>query len=85
MDALHRDMLKMRAEYEALPKRWTDADRASGRAVEARRLYTRMKTAETDEHDYREYMRTLSNLLDVHVSNLRKKLGHEFIRSNAGR
>ena len=27
---------------------------------------------------------TLSNLLDVHVSNIRKKLGHEFIATRRG-
>jgi two-component system OmpR family response regulator len=27
---------------------------------------------------------TLSNLLDVHVSNIRKKLGHEFITTRRG-
>jgi len=32
-----------------------------------------------DENDY-----TLSNLLDVHVSNLRKKLGHDFITTRRG-
>jgi two-component system OmpR family response regulator len=32
-----------------------------------------------DENDF-----TLSNLLDVHVSNVRKKLGHEFITTRRG-
>jgi len=30
------------------------------------------------------YDSTLSNLLDVHVSNIRKKLGHDFITTRRG-
>lgn len=36
------------------------------------------------EHLFDEDDATLSNLLDVHVSNLRKKLGHEFIATRRG-
>ena len=36
------------------------------------------------EHLFDENDATLSNLLDVHVSNLRKKLGHEFITTRRG-
>lgn len=36
------------------------------------------------EHLFGEDESTLSNLLDVHVSNLRKKLGHEFILTRRG-
>jgi two-component system OmpR family response regulator len=36
------------------------------------------------EHLFDENDSTLSNLLDVHVSNLRKKLGHEFISTRRG-
>jgi two-component system OmpR family response regulator len=36
------------------------------------------------EHLFDENESTLSNLLDVHVSNLRKKLGHEFITTRRG-
>lgn len=36
------------------------------------------------EHLFDEDDATLSNLLDVHVSNLRKKLGHEFITTRRG-
>jgi two-component system OmpR family response regulator len=36
------------------------------------------------EHMFDENDNTLSNLLDVHVSNLRKKLGHEFITTRRG-
>ncbi len=36
------------------------------------------------EHLFDENDSTLSNLLDVHVSNLRKKLGHEFIVTRRG-
>ena len=36
------------------------------------------------DHLFDENDDTLSNLLDVHVSNLRKKLGHEFITTRRG-
>lgn len=36
------------------------------------------------EHLFDEHDSSLSNLLDVHVSNLRKKLGHEFITTRRG-
>jgi two-component system, OmpR family, response regulator len=36
------------------------------------------------EHLFDENDNTLSNLLDVHVSNIRKKLGHDFITTRRG-
>ena len=36
------------------------------------------------EHLFDENESTLSNLLDVHVSNVRKKLGHDFIATRRG-
>jgi two-component system, OmpR family, response regulator len=36
------------------------------------------------EHLFDENEATLSNLLDVHVSNIRKKLGHDFISTRRG-
>ena len=36
------------------------------------------------DHLFDENDDTLSNLLDVHVSNLRKKLGHDFITTRRG-
>ena len=36
------------------------------------------------EHLFGDNDNTLSNLLDVHVSNLRKKLGHDFISTRRG-
>ncbi len=36
------------------------------------------------EHLFDEDDNTLSNLLDVHVSNIRKKLGHDFIMTRRG-
>jgi two-component system OmpR family response regulator len=36
------------------------------------------------EHLFDENDRTLSNLLDVHVSNIRKKIGHNFIATRRG-
>lgn len=46
-----------------------------GRVVSRTQLY---------EHLFDESDDTLSNLLDVHVSNLRKKLGHDFITTRRG-
>jgi len=36
------------------------------------------------DHLFDENESSLSNLLDVHVSNIRKKLGHEFIQTRRG-
>ena len=36
------------------------------------------------DHIYDEYEDTLSNVLDVYVSNIRKKLGHDFVRTRRG-
>ena len=36
------------------------------------------------DHLFDENDSTLSNLLDVHVSNIRKKLGHDFITTRRG-
>ena len=36
------------------------------------------------EHLFDENDASLSNLLDVHVSNIRKKIGHEFITTRRG-
>jgi two-component system, OmpR family, response regulator len=46
-----------------------------GRVVSRTQLY---------EHLFDETESTLSNLLDVHVSNVRKKLGHDFITTRRG-
>ena len=46
-----------------------------GRVVTREKLY---------EHLFDENDESLSNLLDVHVSNVRKKLGHEFIATRRG-
>jgi len=46
-----------------------------GRVISRTELY---------EHVFDENDDTFSNLIDVHVSNLRKKLGHEFITTRRG-
>ena len=46
-----------------------------GRVVSRTELY---------EHLFDENESSLSNLLDVHVSNIRKKLGHDFITTRRG-
>src|SRR5947209_3905430 len=49
MGALHRTASKLKAEYEALPKKWTEADLSAGRDLEARRLGSRAATDEAEE------------------------------------
>jgi two-component system OmpR family response regulator len=46
-----------------------------GRVITRERLY---------EHLFDENDESLSNLLDVHVSHVRKKLGHNFITTRRG-
>jgi two-component system, OmpR family, response regulator len=50
-------------------------------ALHRGKLVTR---TELYEHLFDETDSTLSNLLDVHVSNIRKKLGHDFITTRRG-
>lgn len=73
IDALHKVTVKMQAQYDEFPKKWTDADRATGREVEARRLASRIKANLTEENDYREYARTLANLLNLTRENFNPK------------
>lgn len=50
----------------------------------ARHRATVVSRSELYEHLFDEDDDTLSNLLDVHVSNVRKKLGHDFIVTRRG-
>ena len=50
-------------------------------AIHRGRLVTR---TDLYEHLFNEDDDTMSNLLDVHVSNIRKKLGHDFIATRRG-
>lgn len=50
-------------------------------AINRGRLVTRTTLY---EHLFDENESSLSNLLDVHVSNIRKKLGHDFIQTRRG-
>ena len=50
-------------------------------AINRGRLVTRSTLY---EHLFDENESSLSNLLDVHVSNIRKKLGHDFIQTRRG-
>jgi two-component system OmpR family response regulator len=50
-------------------------------ALRRGKLVTR---TELYDHLFDENETSLSNLLDVHVSNVRKKLGHEFITTRRG-
>lgn len=50
----------------------------------SRHRATVISRTELYEHLFDEDDDTLSNLLDVHVSNVRKKLGHDFIQTRRG-
>ncbi|MBK1883935.1 response regulator transcription factor [Luteolibacter pohnpeiensis] len=50
----------------------------------AHRQGTVVSRTELYEHLFSDDDDTLSNLLDVHVSNIRKKIGHEFIQTRRG-
>jgi two-component system OmpR family response regulator len=50
-------------------------------AINRSKVITRMQLY---DHLFDEQEDSLSNLLDVHVSNLRKKLGHELIVTRRG-
>ena len=63
LGALHRLIEKQRSLYETRPKKWTKADGDAGRDQEARRLFAQIDSWTTDERQYTEYLRTLSNLL----------------------
>jgi hypothetical protein len=63
LGALHRLIEKQQAIYEAKPKKWTKADADAGRDQEARRLFAQIDSWRSDERQYTEYLRTLSNLI----------------------
>jgi hypothetical protein len=63
LGALRHLIAKQQAIYDAQPKKWTKADADAGRDQEARRLYAQIDSWTTDERQYVEYLRTLSNLL----------------------
>jgi hypothetical protein len=63
LGALHRLIGKQQALYETRPKKWTKTDGDAGRDQEARRLFAQIDSWTTDERQYTEYLRTLSNLL----------------------
>ena len=61
--ALSRASEKMRALFEAQPKKWTKADTDAGRNLEARRYFARMDSWTGDVRDYNLYLNTVKNLL----------------------
>jgi hypothetical protein len=63
LGALRRLIEKQQSLYETRPKKWTKADGDAGRDQEARRLFAQIDSWTTDERQYTEYLRTLSNLL----------------------
>jgi hypothetical protein len=69
LGALHRLIEKQQALYETRPKKWTKADGDAGRDQEARRLFAQIDSWTTDERQYTEYLRTLSNLLALRREN----------------
>lgn len=63
LGALRHLIEKQQALYATRPKKWTKADGDAGRDQEARRLFAQIDSWTTDERQYTEYLRTLSNLL----------------------
>jgi two-component system, OmpR family, response regulator len=78
IDLAARRVSRMGAQIPLTPREYVLVEflaQHRGRVVSRTELY---------EHLFDESDDTLSNLLDVHVSNLRKKLGHEFITTRRG-
>jgi hypothetical protein len=69
LGALRRLVEHERALVAAQPKEWTQADADAGRDQEARRVKARADSWATDERQYAEYARTLSNLLSLKREN----------------
>lgn len=63
MDALHRQTEARQQEVAAQPKKYTPEEIAVGIADEAVRLAVQTNIAVEEEKTYREYVRTVSNLL----------------------
>jgi uncharacterized coiled-coil protein SlyX len=63
MSALDRVIERQQAVVAALPKKWTKADSDAGHDQVARRHSARLDSWMGDSRDYKEYARTLSNLL----------------------
>ncbi|HEX8853560.1 MAG TPA: alkaline phosphatase family protein, partial [Pyrinomonadaceae bacterium] len=63
--ALDRVIERQSALVAALPKKWTKADSDAGRDQAARRHSARLDSWMGDSRDYKEYARTLSNLLSL--------------------
>jgi len=56
---------------ERQPKKWTKADSDAGRNLDARRVFAHMSSSVAEERNYREYLRTLSNLLALRRDSFR--------------
>ncbi|MDT5059832.1 MAG: Type phosphodiesterase / nucleotide pyrophosphatase [Acidobacteriota bacterium] len=74
--ALHRANQKQRQIFDAQVKKTKEEkkkakeDEDVGGNEEARRVFARLDSSETDEHKYTEYARTLTNLLTLRPENL---------------
>ncbi len=69
LGALRRWIAEQQAIIAKQPKKWTKADSDAGRDLDARRISAHMDSAMSDERDYTEYARTLSNLLALKREN----------------
>jgi hypothetical protein len=63
LGALRRLIAEQQAVIAKQPKKWTKEDSDAGRDLDARRISAHMSSSISDERDYVEYLRTLSNLL----------------------
>ena len=69
VDALHAAIGKQRTLVAGLPKKWTKADRDTGRDIAAHRESARLDLWIQTEKEYRKYLPTLGNLLALRAAN----------------
>jgi hypothetical protein len=63
LGALQRQIEKLEPIVQALPKKWSEEDRNTGRDKEAARVAVRLEMLKEDVRAYGEYLRTLDRLL----------------------
>lgn len=73
LGALHRWIEQQQQIIDAQPKKFTPQEISEGIDKDARRIVTQARLAAQDETDYREYLRTLSNLLALKRENFEPK------------
>jgi hypothetical protein len=65
LDALERWIQTQQTIIAAQPKQWTQADKDAGLDQEARRVFARMDSANSDLKSYREYLAFLRRMIEL--------------------